>query len=548
MKLRSLAQSLTLLLVLAFPAVGQGSDALRDYRYIVSTNPFLRLDNAAGIGRLQTGRIAVAEGSFAKGNGSFKGPDESANDWRGGVATESYVKISDRVAFYGRMDYSYFQGEEMGGSLLAGSSSAPLNFYESVDTTAGRRTRELYNLTGALAYTFNDRWSAGLKVNYRTGNQAKLRDPRSRSSLMDIDVTAGAYWSPSGRITLGAALAFSRRLEALYARQYGLTDKTYYINVDYGECYGIREIFMGDEGFVSLSNARYLDQTRLGGSLQLHRAGKLEQFHQLRYSYCGRIKLPLPNGSSFDFGGGYYGKRSSESVVFCEFAGHEASYSGIMLSKRSDATDRFSLDADFGLLNNDLNVYQKVTEPGKPTVVTYVGKNNIRSTIDASARLAWDAWRGVQNFRARTAFGAALDGSFHHGVTTIYPHERTAQVIRTGACGYGERNFLKGNQMLTFRGDASFAMGFGNRASDRQLASTSSPAPLSFDDRLNAQFEYETAPRAGLALGCTYTRIFSEKFSAYVRLQDGLTALLAAPQYLDGRLRNVATLTVGCTF
>ena len=102
--------------------------------------------------------------------------------------------------------------------------------------------------------------------------------------------------------------------------------------------------------------------------------------------------------------------------------------------------------------------------------------------------------------------------------------------------------------MLTFRGEASFAMGFGNPATDKKLASSSSPAPLSFDDRLRAQFEYETAPRAGLALGCTYTRIFSEKFAAYVRLQDGLNALLTAPQYLDGRMRNVATLTVGCTF
>lgn len=532
MKHSSLLLTLALLSALAFPAIGQGSDALRDYRYIVSTNPFLKLDNAAGIGRLQTGRIAVVNGEFQKENGGLKGPDDSANDWQGGVATESYIRISDKVTFYGRMDYSYFQGEEMGGSLLAGSSSAPLNFYESVDTTAGRRTRELYNLTGAMAYTFNDRWSAGLKVNYRTGNQAKLRDPRSRSSLMDIDVTAGTCWSPSSKTTLGAALAFSRNLEALYARQYGLTDKTYYINVDYGACYGIREIFLGDEGFVSLSNARYLDETRLGGSLQLHRQGRMEQFHQLSYRLHS----------------GYYGKRASSSVVFCEFGGHEIAYEGVMLSKRSDATDRFSLDADFSLLNNDLNVYKKVTEPGKSTVVTYVGKNNIRSILDASARLAWDAWRGVQNFRSRTAFGAALEGSFHHGVTTIYPYERTAQIIRTGACGYGERNILKGNQMLTFRGEATFAMGFGNPASDRQLATSSSSAPLSFDDRLNAQFEYETAPRAGLALGCTYTRIFSEKLSAYVRLQDGLSALLTAPQYLDGRMRNVATLTVGCTF
>ena len=532
MKLRSLAQSLTLIFALAVPAMGQGNDALRDYRYIVSTNSFLKLDNAAGIGRLPIGRIAVANGEFSKGNGGLKGPDDSANDWQGGVATESYIRISDKVAFYGRMDYSYFQGEEMGGSLLAGSSSAPLNFYESVDTTAGRRNREMYDLTGAMAYTFNPRWSAGVKVNYRTGNRSKMRDPRSRSSLMDIDVSAGTYWSPSSKTTLGAALAFSRNLEALYARQYGVTDKTYYINVDYGDCYGIREIFMGDEGFVSLSNARYLDNTRLGGSLQLHRQGRTERFHQLSY----RLRS------------GYFGKRASSSVVFCEFGGHELSYGGELLSRRNDATDRFSLDADFGLLNNNLNVYQKVTEPGKPTVVTYVGKNNIRSVIDASARLAWDAWRGVQNFRSRTAFGAALEGGFYQGVTTIYPFERTAQVIRANARGYGERNIVKGARMLTFRGEASFAMGFGNPATDKKLASSSSPAPLSFDDRLNAQFEYETAPRAGLGIGCTYTRIFTEKFAAYVRLQDGLMALLSAPQYLDGRVRNVATLTVGCSF
>ena len=532
MRFRPIVLSLTLLLALTLPSRGQGSDALRDYRYIVSTHPYLRLDNAAGIGRLQIGRIAVAEGSFVKENGGLKNPDESADDWSAGGATESYVKISDKVAFYGKMSFSSFQGQEMGGSLLAGSSSAPLNFYESVDTTAARRTRESYRLTGAMAYAFSPAWSAGLTVDYHTGNQVKHRDPRSRSGLMDIDVKAGAQWSPSEGTTLGWNLEYRRNLEELRAKQYGTTDKMYFLYVDYGACYGIKELFSGDENFVSLSNPRYLDDTRLGGSVQIYRQGRTEWFHQLGYLHRD----------------GYYGKRSSSTVVFCEFGGHEAGYSGIALSKRGGATDRFAADLSFSVLNNALNVYKKTTEPGKSTVVTYVGKNNILSAMDASARLAWDGWRGVRNFRAETAFGASLDGRFHHGVTTVYPYERTAQIIRIGACGYGERNFLKGNRMLTFRGEADFGMGFGNPASDRKLATSSSPAPLSFDGRLNAQFEYETAPRAGLGLGFTYTRLFSEKFSAFVRLQDGLSALLTAPQYLDGRLRNVATVTVGCTF
>ena len=132
--------------------------------------------------------------------------------------------------------------------------------------------------------------------------------------------------------------------------------------------------------------------------------------------------------------------------------------------------------------------------------------------------------------------------------TTIYPYQRTSQIITLNATGYGERNFVRANDMLSFRGEGLFRVGFGNPASDKQLASSSSPAPLSFDARLNRQFEYETAPCAGLGIGCTYTRFFSEKFSAFVRLQDGLTLMLTTPQYLEGRIRNAATLTVGCTF
>ena len=533
MRFRYPILTLSLLLSLAFSAGGQGRDALRDYRYIVQTNPFLRLDNAAGIGHLPIDRIAVAEGAFVKDNGGLKGPDDSPDDWCAAGGTESYVKVSDKVTFYGRMGYSYFQGQEMGGSLLAGFSSAPLNFYEMVDSTAALRTRESYSLTGAMAYRFNSRWSAGVAVDYRTGNQVKHRDPRSRSALMDISVRAGAQWSVSDRKTIGLNLEYSRNLEELRAQQYGTTDKMYYIFVDYGACYGIKELFSGDEGFVSLSNPRYLDDTRLGGSLQFYSDGDLQWFHQLTYLHRD----------------GYYGKRSSSTVVFCDFGGHEAAYSGSALLKRGSDTDRFSADLSFTLVNNYLNVYKKTTEPGKSTVVAYYGRNLILSAADASARLAWDAWRGVSDFRAESNFGASLDGSFHRGITTIYPYKRTAQIITLNAEAYGERSFRRGaSDILTLRAEGTFLMGFGNPAADRQLATSSSPAPLSFDARLNRQFEYETAPRAGLALGCTYTRIFSEKFSAYVRLQDGLSLLLRTPQYLDGRLRNTATLTVGCTF
>ncbi len=530
MRFRTRLLTLALLLSLAFQAGGQERDALRDYHYIVSTNPFLKLDNAAGIGRLQLGRIAMAEGQFVKENGGLKGPDDSADDWYTAGVTESYVKVSDKVAFYGRMHYSYFQGQDMGGSLLAGSSSAPVNFYETVDSTAALRQQERYGLTGAMSYTINDCWSAGVKVNYSSGMRTKLRVPRSRRNLMVLDLTAGIQRTLRSGTVLGVSLAYNRDLEELRARQYGTTDKMFYIFVDYGACYGIRELFSGDDNFVALSNPRYMDNTRLGGSLQLYT--KRGGFHQLSYMHRD----------------GYYGKRASSSIVFCEFSGHEINYSGETLSRRATATDRFCWEAAFATLSNEKNVYKQTTEPGKSTVVTYFGQNHVLSAMDATIHLAWDAWRGVKDYRAKTAFGAAFDGAFHQGITSIYPYQRTSRIMALNATGYCERNLVRAHDMLSFRGEASFGMGFGNPASDKKLASSSSPAPLSFDARLNRQFEFETAPRAGLALGCTYTRIFSEKFSAYVRLQDGLSLLLRTPQYLDGRLRNAATLTVGCTF
>ena len=69
----------------------------------------------------------------------------------------------------------------------------------------------------------------------------------------------------------------------------------------------------------------------------------------------------------------------------------------------------------------------------------------------------------------------------------------------------------------------------------------------SFDVWLGKQFEYDTATRAGAELGITWAKRI-RKASLYVKASDRFMTMFAEPEHLGGRMRNVALLTIGCTF
>ena len=118
-------------------ASGQEGRSVRDFEFISSSSPWLTSRNAAGLGTMPVERIAVAEGIFTKDNGGLIDNASSDDSFKAGVLTESYLKISDRLYFHGKLSYSYDKGRNMGGSLLMDPDYNPINFYESVDTTRG---------------------------------------------------------------------------------------------------------------------------------------------------------------------------------------------------------------------------------------------------------------------------------------------------------------------------------------------------------------------------------------------------------------------------
>mgnify|MGYP003292056176 CR=1 FL=1 len=504
-----------------------------DFKYVQDANPYLTSSNAAGLGRYNEPQVSLVELGFLKDNGGLVGIDGSDDDWKAELGTESYVRISDRIAFWGRLSYSYFKGKNMGGQMLMVPDFNPVNFIESSDTTLGFKSRETYSLAGGLAYSFNDRWSAGVKAEYSAGDMVKTKDPRYRNEMMDMDLSAGVMYSPTDLVSIGLSGIFRNRVEQLMAHIYGVTDKQYYAITDKGGFLGAKpELIEGDYNFVSASSFRPMANTFYGAALQFEIGRDVRLYNEFKYLVRS----------------GYYGKKSSSSPVFFEFGGSVLEYNGDLIFKGSDKLRRIHLDASMQKIDNNENSLRYTTQQGQNTVVEYLGQNKILSRTDLAANLKYDAYLGTSGIRPSFVYGVNASLFSRDQMTTLYPSYRKHSRTRIGAGAYGRKNFPVKSGMISLSAEASYLTGFGVAAEDGSFVPGASAKVVSFDTWMNRQFEYETAGRVGAGLELGYTFFFKKGMAAFVRVSDNFTRLLTEPQYLKSAQRNSLLIAVGLNF
>lgn len=522
-----------LLLGLGATASGQEGRSMRDFEFIRSSSPWLSSRNAAGLGTMPTDRATVAEGVFTKENGALIGNAGSDNSYKAGAQTESYLRISDRIVFYGNLSYSFDKGQNMGGSLLMDPDYNPVNFYESVDTTRGVKNKEMYRLTGGLAYTFKDsRWALGAKVDYVSGDQAKLKDPRFLNVWMDLNASLGTRFAASDAFSVGLSLEYRRTLESLMGKIYGVSGKQYFTLIDYGGFFGTRELFDGDYAMVSPGDTRPTFNGYYGASLQVEAGRRTKVFNELTYLRRS----------------GYFGNKASTKVTYTEHAGNILEYKGVLLAGSGRNLHRVGLDARFENILNNENVYRYNTEVGEQTVVEYISQNEVLDRTDISAALSYTGYLNVENFRPRWEYGVNAAFSSRQSLATIYPYYRSSGHSSISATIYGKRNFLSGKNLFTVGLGLDFMTGFGVPKEDGFLANSSSEAPKSFDNYLYRDFEYKTASRAGGSANVRYTRLISDNIGVYAQISERYTSLLQAAEYLSNGHRNTLAITIGCTF
>lgn len=522
-----------ILMLLQHPASGQEM-RVYDFCFVRDISPWLTSGNYAGLGTLPTDRIAAAEVFFNKSDGGLAGIEESGDSWKAGAYTESNVRISDRIAFCGKLSYTNFRGKDMGGPVLMNPSYNPVNFLESTDTTAGMKTKELYLLRGGISYSFSEKWSIGAGISYEAGNYAKRKDPRFLNSWMDMDVSAGVRFAPSDRFSAGLDLEYRKTVESVYGDIYGTSNNMYYILVDYGGYFGYREQFDGDNGMVSTSGARPMFNSFMGGSLQL--------------DFKGRGELRFFNEFTYLRRSGYYGNRGSGSVVRTEHSGNTVSWRGIILFGGNAAMHRLTLSGDFSTLDNFRNNYSESTVPGESTEVVYHGRTRTLDRSDFSAEAIYRGYFGVRDNYPEWEAGAGIHAEGRYFTASSYPFFRR-QDVTAFRCGiFIKKNFLKGKNIISAGAEAGFMKGFGTAAEDGEYVSSTSPSPWSGDSYLLRDFEFRTAARLGGGLSLRYTRILRNNLGIYAGVRDRLDHTLAPAAALQSGFRNVLEISAGCTF
>ena len=509
-------------------AAGDG-DGLRDFNFVKDVNPFIELSNPAALSGWD-GRIVDFSAGFEKSDGGLISMTQSNDSYRVQVGTESFYRLSKRIVFHGALGWSYSEGKDMGGAILMDPDYNPVNFYENDPGTTGRKQQEAYLIRGGLTYVFNDSWSAGVSFDYDCSDLTKIKDPRFSNLWIDMNVKAGVGFNPSDRLFLGASFIYRSTLEQVQGGIYGEQSKQYFIMTDKGGYYGTISELIGDQNVLSPKAKRPMNNAFYGGALQAVIDGR------------------FTNELSFFMRNGYFGhKKSSATPVFFEHSGMQVRYDGAAVFNATGSIHKVSLSVGFETLGNDENVFKYVTPTGEATRVEYSGVNHIsdRTVIDGKLGYRW--YSGIKGDRPGTTLGA--DAMFYSKsqYTEIYPFYRNHGYTRINADIFASHDFSLGKCLLTPELHVLAHTGFGTDKEDGVLANSTGSKLKSFDVWLNRQFEYETAMRAGAELALTWTMKI-RKANLYVRASDRFMTMLSAPEYLSGRYRNIAQVTVGCTF
>lgn len=503
-----------------------------EFEYFLSTNPLLGSGNAAALCTSPLKSISSATASFNKDNGAFVGIDGSSDSWQAGVRGESFTRISDRIVFCGGLSYSYFSGKNMGGSALVDRESNPVAFLESTSETLGGKTRERYGLDAGMSYSLSEKWSLGFKLGYSAGNNVKVKDPRYRSELMFLDMSAGFFYRGDRNFAFGASAIFKNTQEIIKSHLFGTTDKSYYLLIDRGSFFGTLEQVEGMNGFVSTSDFQPMTNNLYGASFQLEAGSKVRSY----------------NGITVLYRGGHYGKGSSTYPIYFEYSGFTAEYDGKLLWGSRAFSHDLHYGADFAMLGTKENSIKYTTPVGGTTIAQIIGSNDVQSRMDIHANAGYKLAVDVQGNRPRMEMGVDISAYSQNRKTTIYPYYRKSNVSTVEADVFYRQSFTAGKNVFTVGAGALYGMGFGVAAEDGQLASTSGASKLvSQDEYLAREFEYNTISRVGAGLSFTYTRMLKGNSSLFLRISDDFTRALKQPEHILSPNRNCAVFTIGCT-
>lgn len=167
----------------------------------------------ASLGRdtLQTLGISSISTGYRAGTYHHIQEGKSVHDYQ--FNTEQYRKVGKYLYGYGRV--GLHQARTEGRAWADQYRPVRSNPYISGSPVVGSYTQQGFDLSAGLSTHAMGRWTLGLGLDYNMGDLSRLKDPRSRVSLLDYKITPSATYRLSSKHTIGLGLSYQRRKEKL---------------------------------------------------------------------------------------------------------------------------------------------------------------------------------------------------------------------------------------------------------------------------------------------------------------------------------------------
>ena len=183
-----------------------------EYRFASLTQLWHNTNNASGLSLDNSSNRGIASIGFNHRGGDYYRVQEGGAMNNLQFFTERYQKIGKYLYSYGKVDFNL--GRTKDRAFADQYRPYNSNPYQSGSAIAGSYDHQNFDITASMGTVGFSGWRFGLQLNYQLGDLSRLRDPRSRSQLLDYRLTPSVSYTMESH-TLGLAGYYDRRKEKM---------------------------------------------------------------------------------------------------------------------------------------------------------------------------------------------------------------------------------------------------------------------------------------------------------------------------------------------
>ena len=189
------------------------------WRYADATQLWRLSDNAAGLSLDIDSRADSAAYNrgyalfdLSHSEGTYHRVQEGGTTNQLAFRTERYQTIGRYLVGYGRFDFNLDHTKDRAWCDVMRPYNA--NPFIPASSVYGTYETQAFDFTGAIGTVALGGWRLGVKLDFKAGDLSRLRDPRSRSELLDYKITPSLTYTSEPH-TIGISGHYNRRKEKI---------------------------------------------------------------------------------------------------------------------------------------------------------------------------------------------------------------------------------------------------------------------------------------------------------------------------------------------